>query len=184
MGKRTEVEASRRPPAYQEYGSDLLGLEDIRLMSLAERGMLATLRWYVWTNNTIPRDPRQLARVLGLEEQEIRAAMTERVLRFFAPCSDDESRLHSPELSEQMSRLLTRRMERSESGRKGGESSARNRNSGQAELQAQPQAQHGAVFKLAEKSRTEKIRTELSKGDGLPSQDEVIEMQRAFGESC
>jgi hypothetical protein len=176
-------ESIRRPPAYQEYGSDLLGLEDIRLMSLAERGLLATLRWYLWANDTAPRDAQHLARVLGLDGREVAAALTERVLRSFEQCTEDASRLYSRELSAQMTRIMERRVERSESGRKGGKASARRRNGPQAQLGAQPQAQLGAVVKLAEMKGDERRRGELArKAD--PSEEEVLEMRRAFGEPC
>lgn len=151
--------APRRPPAYQEYGSDLLAIEAVRLMSLAERGLLATMRWAVWRNDHLPRDPKQLARVLGLDEREVREALTERVLTLFASVPDKPERLHSPELSSQMARLLERQDERSSSGRKGGKSSAIKRKS----LQAEPQAELEATPKLTEKSRNEKNRTALCK---------------------
>src|SRR4051794_7969464 len=106
----------RRPPAYQEYGSDLLALEDVRLMSLAERGLLATLRWHLWVNDTAPSDPRQLARVLGVEERGLVEALTPRVLKFFAPCGDRSERLHSPELRAYMEKVLKRRADLAEYG--------------------------------------------------------------------
>jgi hypothetical protein len=75
----------RRAPAFQEYASDLLSMEDIRLMSLGERGLLATMRWYCWANDTLPADPKLMARLLGLDEADVRGNLTEAVLNFFAP---------------------------------------------------------------------------------------------------
>src|SRR4051812_2714326 len=106
----------RRPPAYQEYGSDLLALESVRLMSLAERGPLATLRWHLWVNDTVPSEPRQLARVLGIDEQGVREALTDRVLNFFALCDDRPDRLHSPELRAYMEKLVKRRADLAQYG--------------------------------------------------------------------
>jgi hypothetical protein len=44
VGPRVGGPALRRPPAFQEYGTDLLSIEAVRLMSLAERCLLATMR--------------------------------------------------------------------------------------------------------------------------------------------
>jgi hypothetical protein len=138
-------------------------------MSLAERGLLATLRWYVWANDTLPRDPTQLARVLGLEEPAAREALTDRVLKFFSPCVDNEDRLHCPELSAQMEKLRKRRADLAEFGSKGGAKSlGRKRKRSvrtvtQAPAQANAQAEATPVLKLTEKSRIEKTRTELCK---------------------
>ena len=101
--------AIRRPPSYPEYGSDLLSLERVKLMSLAERGLLATLRWHLWANDTVPADPKAMARLLGLEAAEVQAALTDRVLSFLAPAPGAPDRLYSPELHAQMTRLLERR---------------------------------------------------------------------------
>ena len=100
---------ARRPPAFQEYGSDLLALERVKLMSLAERGLLATMRWHVWSNDTLPADPKLLARLLGLETAEVEAALTERVRAFFQPARGDATRLVCPELAGQMARYMERR---------------------------------------------------------------------------
>src|SRR5687767_7554018 len=88
----------RRPPGFMEYGSDLLGLERVKLMDLAERGLLATMRWYIWSNDTLPADAKVMARLLGLQLAEVEGALTERVLSFFAPAKDGSGRLICPEL--------------------------------------------------------------------------------------
>jgi hypothetical protein len=92
-----------------EYGSDLLALERVKLMTLAERGLLATMRWHLWANDTLPRDPAPMARLLGLEAAEVQAALTDRVLSFFAPAKGAPDRLMCPELAAQMQRLMERR---------------------------------------------------------------------------
>lgn len=101
----------RRPPAFQEYGADLLNLEAVKLMSLGERGLLATMRWCIWANDTLPADPAQLARLLGISEEEVRRNLTEAVLGFFrsAAAKGYGDRLECPELLDQMARLAARR---------------------------------------------------------------------------
>jgi hypothetical protein len=87
----------------------LLSLERVKLMSLGERGLLATLRWHLWANDTVPSDPKLMARLLGLDPQEVQQNLTDRVLKFFAPAEEDKTRLICPELAAQMARLLWRR---------------------------------------------------------------------------
>lgn len=106
----------RRPPAFQEYGADLMAREEIKLMPLAERGLLATMRWYAWTNDTLPSDPALLARLLGLSEDEVRQNLTHAVLGFFrsAAAQGFGDRLECTELVEQMARLLEKRKAQSD----------------------------------------------------------------------
>lgn len=99
----------RRPPAFQEYGADLLNLESVKVMTLGERGLLATMRWCIWGNDTLPSDPAQLARVLGLPEADVRENLTEAVQSFFATAKGFSERLECPELAAQMLRLQERR---------------------------------------------------------------------------
>jgi hypothetical protein len=114
-------EQKRRPPAFQEYGATLLNLESVKLMSLAERGLLATLRWYLWLNDTIPEDPALMAKLLGLEEHDVRKNLTPAVRSFFRSAQHlgFGDRLECTELVEQMRLLMERRRRQSEGGREG-----------------------------------------------------------------
>ena len=138
------------------------------------------MRWSIWANDSLPRDPAQLARVLGLDPVEVCEALTARVLGFFAPCDDRPERLHCPELSAQMSRLLAYRAERAASGSKGGKSSQKRRKVAisaiDKEGEAEPKAELKAPLKLAERRGEERSRDELSKGEDYssPSIDEFV----------
>lgn len=161
----------RRPPAYQEYGSDLLSLESVREMTLAERGLFVTMRWYAWANDTLPGDADRLAMVLGLREDEVRAALTTRVLGFFRRAEGAADRLVCPELAAQMKTLMARHEERAASGRRGGKSTQRKRN--------QPQAELEAPLKLTEKRRDEKSRDEKSRDELSKEGDEFLQGMEA-----
>lgn len=156
----TKEHAPRRPPAFQEYASDLMALERVKLMSLAERGLFATLRWYVWTNDSIPRDPKQIARLLGLDADEVRSALTDRVLSFFDVAGAGTDRLICGELSGQMKRLVDRRTKQAEGGRDG----ARARREKKFSAISTPQSTPVGSAQVPEKSRDEKSRDELRKG--------------------
>ena len=74
---------SRDAPAYQEYPANFMARIQYRVMSLAERGLLLTLRHECWVNKQVPADPRTLARMLGYEVNEVSAALPA-VMPFFA----------------------------------------------------------------------------------------------------
>ena len=45
---------NREPPAFQEYAAAMMAKTDYRLMSLAGRGLLYTMRLECWVNLTCP----------------------------------------------------------------------------------------------------------------------------------
>lgn len=157
--------AIRRPPAYQEYGSDMLGLERVKLMALGERGLLWSMRCHCWANDSIPASPPQMARVLGLDEEAVKATLSPGVLSFFAPLPGDQSRLYCPELAAQLSANMARREVLSESGGKGGRTTQRRRRAEEdpSERPAKPPLKPG--LKPPEKRRDrDRDETELGKG--------------------
>lgn len=62
---------NRPPPAYQEYAASMIADQRFRAMSLAERGLLYTMRIECWVNHSLPKTPEKLAKVLGLEIAEL-----------------------------------------------------------------------------------------------------------------
>jgi hypothetical protein len=152
----------RRPPAFPEYGSDLLSLESVKLMSLGERGLLATLRWHLWANDTVPADAKLMARLLGLDAQEVQQNLTDRVLSFFAPAEQDKTRLVCPELQAQMARLLWRRDRQAA----GAELARISRKTNQKSVSTKQGAHHAAKQPAPELKRNEPNRTEpLEEGE-------------------
>jgi hypothetical protein len=66
---------NREPPAFQEYASAIMSKIEYRAMTLAERGLLYTLRLELWVNGKLPSDPTRLAKVLGFADEEVRQAL-------------------------------------------------------------------------------------------------------------
>lgn len=87
---------NREPPAFQEYAAAMLSRREYRAMTLAERGLLYSLRLECWVNRTAPADPCILAKVLGYSADEVRTALPA-VLAFFTFAGDE---LFSPELDD------------------------------------------------------------------------------------
>jgi len=110
----------RAPPAFQMYAASRLADRDFRSAAAVERGVLHSMELECWVNGTIPRDPRALARVLGLDAAEVQAGLTQRVLRHFQPRHDDlegEVLVH-PELDAYRAKLDTQYENRADAGRR------------------------------------------------------------------
>lgn len=123
----------RPPPAYQEYASDMLANMQYRMMSLAERGLLDTMRKECWVNKQVPLNEDELARYLRVERSEIEAYLTSRVLSFFV---DRAQFLICPELEQYREELLERHQKMAAGGQKGGETTQKQHKSSKATLEA------------------------------------------------
>lgn len=107
---------NRKPPAYQEYASELLANKNFRLMSLAERGLLYTLKLECWANVTVPGEKGLLAKYLGITSDEISIAYTDRIQSFVEINEDD---LSIPELNDYRKHLNEIRAKQSSGGKNG-----------------------------------------------------------------
>ena len=114
---------NRDAPAFQEYASAMMAKIEYRTMTLAERGLLYTLRLECWVNDRLPEDAARLAKVLGYAPDEIRKALPA-VLPFFAVL---DGFIFSPELDSYKTHLADRQKRMSEGGRAGGLKSAKKR---------------------------------------------------------
>lgn len=106
---------SRDAPAYQEYPANFMARIQYRVMSLAERGLLLTLRHECWVNKQVPADPRTLARMLGYEVNEVASALPA-VMPFFALAGGC---IVCPELDAYRAHLEGIRERQSQGGRQG-----------------------------------------------------------------
>jgi uncharacterized protein YdaU (DUF1376 family) len=109
------VAQHRDAPAFQEYAASILARTDFRVMSLAARGLLFTMRLECWVNESLPGEPDKLARVLGYQPDEVSRALPE-VMAFFRR---DGANLRCPELDDYRAHLLERRARQAEGGRAG-----------------------------------------------------------------
>lgn len=114
---------NREPPAYQEYASDMLARREYRSMTLAERGLMDTLRRECWVNRTVPADPGLLAKILGYSTDEILAVLPN-VMPFFTKAGDD---LFCPELDEYRAYLAKVKNAKIEGGKRGADIKNRKR---------------------------------------------------------
>jgi hypothetical protein len=104
----------RSAPAYQEYAAAMLADARYRLMTLAERGLLDTLRRECWVNIGLPESPATLAKMLGFSPAEIAAALPA-IMPFFAA---KDGLIVCPELEELRATYADRQERMANGGRK------------------------------------------------------------------
>lgn len=106
---------NRDAPAYQEYAAAMLAQLPFRSSSLAERGLLYTMRLECWVNGMLPADPKSLARVLGYPVEEV-AGLLGGVMVFFHA---ENGFIVCPELDDYRAHLEERKRRQSEGGKTG-----------------------------------------------------------------
>jgi hypothetical protein len=138
----------RPAPAYQEYASDMLANANYKMMSLAERGLLDTMRKECWVNRSIPSDKSQLALYLRCSLEEINSLLTSKVTSFF---KEQEGCFTCTELENYRLSQLERERKISEGGRKGGKVTQERIKSSQGGLQGSVKPLRGDEMNRVEK---------------------------------
>lgn len=123
----------RKPPAYQEYASDVLANAAYRMMSLSERGLWDTLRKEFWVNGPLPADLSELSKLLRFSSTELEKAYTPNVKSFF---EIQDSRIVCPELIRYRESLENRDVKQVTGGREGGLKTQKNRREALAKVEA------------------------------------------------
>lgn len=123
---------NRKPPAYQEYAATILADRNFRLMTLAERGLLFSMRLECWENINVPATSNELAKILGYEASEIESALTDKLKSFFLMQGQD---FICPEIEDYRQHINERKKKQSEGGKKG----AKSTNSKHNQLASNPQ---------------------------------------------
>jgi len=109
---------TKRPaPAYQEFASDILANAQYRMMSLAERGLLDTMRKECWVNGSIPASSVDISAYLKFDEVEVQKLLSKKVLSFFTQIDDH---LVCHELEGYRANLEERNRKIAEGGKRGG----------------------------------------------------------------
>jgi hypothetical protein len=108
-----------QPPAYQEYPADILNDVNFIQMSMAERGLLWTMRMLCWKNICLPADNTTLAKVLMIPEEILDSIIHPRVQDFFKVDLNDPTKVICPSLEDYRFEILKRRERRSKAGKAG-----------------------------------------------------------------
>jgi len=163
-------------PAFQFYASDTMADKRYRMMTLAERGLYLSLLSECWVNRSMPAEPSAIARWLGCAVDEIKPALTERVLSFFIEAKGE---LTSPDLERYRTTLEERREKQSKGGRKGAKGKWDKPSGGDNSPNSYPNGV--SMAPRVEKSRKEKTRSELAVKPVItdPWIDEMDEYEQA-----
>jgi len=102
-------------PAYQEYAANMMARFDYRTLTLAQRGLLYSMRLECWVNQFLPESPEILARILGFDGAEI-AAEIPYVMAFFVV---ENGRIFAPDLEAYRARVLGIRERQAQGGKAG-----------------------------------------------------------------
>jgi hypothetical protein len=122
--KETKMSSLPKMPAYQEYPADILNNEVFMQLSMAQRGMLWTLRMYCWKNETIPAGFKNIAKLTGISENEASKLFDEKVGSFFEIVHDKNldnknARMFNPDLEAYRKAKIAARDKRAVSGKLG-----------------------------------------------------------------
>lgn len=93
----------------------MMAKTDYRVMSLAGRGLLYSMRLECWVNHSLPREVAKLAKVLGFDPVEVSGAIDE-VVPFF---DFGDTAITCPELDDYRQHLAGVSAKKSEGGKKG-----------------------------------------------------------------
>lgn len=104
---------NRTAPAYQEYAASMMARFEYRTLTLAQRGLLYSMRLECWVNQCLPESPEILARILGFDTAEI-AAEIPYVMAFFVV---ENGRIFAPDLESYRQRVEGIRERQSEAAR-------------------------------------------------------------------
>jgi len=113
-------------PAYQEYPADILNNEIFMQLSMAQRGLLWTLRMYCWKNETIPAGYTHLAKLVGITANESSKLFDEKMEKFFEYEINEKTgnmtgRMFNTDLEAYRREKIAARLKRSASGKEGAE---------------------------------------------------------------
>ena len=106
---------NRKPPAYQEYAASVIASAGYRMLTLTERGLLYTLKLDCWENQQVPRDPSDLSKYLGINEEVLREALP-KVMFYFQIKGNS---IVCPEVENYRKHLAEIREKQANGGRKG-----------------------------------------------------------------
>ena len=110
------TEQAKAPPAFQFYASDIMADRRYRCMNLSERGLFLSMLCECWVNRSVPADIDNLSKVLGFTKDEVKEALSERVLSFFRL---EKGELINTGLAEYRQGLDERKEKQSQGGRRG-----------------------------------------------------------------
>jgi uncharacterized protein YdaU (DUF1376 family) len=119
MAESDHITTPGKSPAFQFYPKDFLSDENVRLMSMQERGVYITLMCLCWIEGTLPADVSLLARLAGVPLPAFRKLWPQ-LLPCFRTDAARDGRLIHPRLERERESQANYRRRQSDNGKKGG----------------------------------------------------------------
>lgn len=104
---------NRPPPAFMEYAAAMMARVEYRVLNLAERGLLYSMRLECWVNHGLPANAATLSKILGFPADEVSASLPS-MKPFFA---ERDGFFVSPELEDYRTHITALRAKQSEGGK-------------------------------------------------------------------
>jgi hypothetical protein len=168
-----------RPPAYQCYASDLLANERYFQLSASGRGLYQSICLACWVNDTVPAEPKDMAVSLRLNVQEVERELPAVIATgWVVPSPSNSTRLHVPLLTEQMQRMLGKRVQQAIAGAKGGTRAQRRAAEARSYVQSSRErsSDRSSTLRREEPNREEQRRKEVCSDRRTPMNED----QRAW----
>lgn len=158
---------NREPPAFQEYAANMMAQLAFRKMSLQDRGLLYTMRLECWVNQRLPKNPHDLAKVLGIPAPEVITSLP--IVMYFFMITGEY--IICPELENYRIHLAEIREKQSKGGKNGSKkTNEKRKNEKKSEDSSNPTGELDRTRQVhdesLDQSTPEKQSQEQSTGDG------------------
>lgn len=159
---------NRAAPAFQEYAAAMMATVPYRVLSLAERGLLYSMRLECWVNHGLPENPATLARILAFDVAEVAAALPA-VMPFF---SIQNGQIISPELDDYRKHIEGIRIRQSEGGK---QSAANKKDKNRATETKSIKGVHGSQATCKSLAGQPQVLSSVQSSQAKPSQKQSLD---------
>jgi hypothetical protein len=112
----SDFRRTKAAPGLMIYPSDMLSKREYRMMGADERALLYSITLECWVNGSVPSDPEQLAKIVGLGLDVVRRGFTDNLIYFL---DESEGEFTMPDVERYRAELTTKREKQSQGGKKG-----------------------------------------------------------------
>ncbi len=105
--------------SYLVCPAQMMANRHFKLLNLESRGLLITLRYFCWDNETFPSDVKELELLLGIPQQQIQDNLHFLIPYFFDTAPQNQFEYCCPELDAYKTSYLSKREKMSSNGKKG-----------------------------------------------------------------
>lgn len=135
------AKGGKKDPAFLFYATTWLQSEDVRALTLAQRGAYVELLAFAWMHGSIPDNPRKLRAMLGVAAADFDELWAD-LAPLWVPAADEPGRLVNERQEHERTERRTRSAELRRRGQAGGKATADRKSQARATAQVQHALQH------------------------------------------